>query len=179
MRLFVAFATIWLGAASTALCATMAEVVGAFTVNCMGQIDNHPKLQEFLAKGGVKLRPEHGDPILKPHSGTAYLSKYDNGGQMIIGVVDGGGCKIISKEAERRDVARMVTESLKQHIRTRHIATESSKDVVRDTYTVVFRDKRVFMQVFGPVNKAGVSVEVFPFNRPPSELPPSRIVWPD
>ncbi len=175
---FLAFVAIWIGATSTVLGASMAEVVGALAVSCMARIDETPKLLESFEQGGVKLRPEHADPLLKPDSGVAYLSKFDNGGQMIAGVLAAGGCKIISKEADRKEIIRML-ERFKPQVSVRLIGTEPSGDVSRDSFTVVFRGKRMFLRILGPVNAAGASVEIFPLNRQPSEIPPDKIVWPD
>jgi hypothetical protein len=178
VRLYFIIVAIWFAAASNAFGASMAEVVGAFALNCMGQMDDRPRLQESLEQSGVKLKPEHADPLLKPDSGVAYVSKFDNGGQMIAGILDAGGCKIISKEADRGDVVKML-ERFKPHIRVRLIATEPDGNVARESFTVMFRGKPMFLRILGPVNAAGAAVEILPIGRQPSGIPSDKIVWPD
>lgn len=181
MRLCFAIVTIWLAASAGAFGATMGEVVGAIALNCMGQVDERAKLEAFFQKEGTRLRPEHADPMLKPDTGAAYLSKYDNGGQMIAGVLDAGGCKIFSKEADRAEIVTMLGQRFKPQILVRQIFAEPSRDgqVLRETYTVLYRGKRMFLRILGPANNAGVAVEVLPLHRPPSGIPPERIAWPE
>ena len=94
---------------SSAFAASMGVVVGSFAMACMNNVETPSGMSE-LNKGGVQLRPEHADPILKPDRGTAYLHKFDNGGEMVVAIKETGGCKIYSKEALRPDVDGLIFE---------------------------------------------------------------------
>jgi hypothetical protein len=161
--------------------ASMSVVVGTFALACMNHVDEPSGMSE-LNKGGVKLPPEQADPLLKPEHGSAYLHGFDNGGRMIVAMKDAGGCKITSMEASRHDVEEMILETFRRApIPNRLLGSEKDKQLLRTTYAVSYRGKRLFLVVFGPdgPGSAGVNVEVFPAGHPPANVrPEATIDWP-
>ena len=135
----------------------------------------------MVSQGATKLRPEHGDPFLKPDRGVVFWSKFDNGGQLLVGVKDTGGCKLASQEASRSDVEKMIIGEYASVVRARLFGTETDGQLIQTTYAVVFRGTRMFVQVFGPKKEnAGASVEVWPAEPPPPMIKPgAKISWPE
>ena len=165
----------------SALAASMGAVVGSFAMACMNNVDAPSGLSE-LNKGGAKLRPEHAVPFLKPHRGSAYLHRFDNGGEMIVAIKDAGGCKIYSKEALRQDVDGLIFEIFRREgTPHRVLANQKEHLLTRTTLAVTYKGKRLFLVVFGPQGpkQAGIFVEVSPAGQPPENISPrSAIDWP-
>lgn len=161
----------------------MAEVLGSVALACMGKLDQPAALSQLLLSGGgVQVRPEHAEPFLKPNRGSVILSKYDNGGQLMTGLKETGGCKLFSKEAARQDVELMIIERFRPTVRARLLRMENDKGLVRRTFAVTLRGKRLFLQIFGPQSDSagGAFVEVWPpQERPPAISPTIAIEWPD
>jgi hypothetical protein len=168
----------------SAIAASMGIVVGGFALACMNNIET-PAGLSVLNKDAAKLRPEHADPFLRPDRGVAYLHKFDNDGQMIVGIKESGGCKIISKEALRQDVEGMILEGFRRGSipnRVLAIQKDDQHHLVQTTFAVSYHGKHLFLVLFGPDNAAqagGVSVEVSPASHPPQGVnPQGNIPWP-
>lgn len=168
-----------------ALAAPMGVVIGSFALACMNNVDT-PSGLSALNKDGVQLLPEHADPFLKPDRGVAYLHKFDNGGQMIVGIKESGGCKVISKDALRQDVESMILEGFRRGSipnRVLSIEKDNHDGLLRTTFVVSYHGKHLFLVIFGPDNPAqtgGVSVEVSPAAHPPQNISPqANISWPE
>jgi hypothetical protein len=115
-----------LSGVGTAHAASMAEIVGAFSLACMSELDTPEKLSAHLG-GAAKLLPEHAEGFLKPDRGVVYRSKFDNGGDMMTGLREKGGCKIFSKDAVRRDVEKMLVQDYRDTVRARMLGQESNE----------------------------------------------------
>jgi hypothetical protein len=184
MRQVILFCLLYLGCGyvGSSAAAPMAEVVGAFTLACMKNVDQ-PSAMSGLNKDAAKLRPDHAQQFLKPDIGSAYLHSFDNGGRMIVGLLETGGCKISSQEALRGDVERMVLEVFRRNtVPNRVLANTMNQELIQTTYAVVFQGKRIFLVIFGPRDpaKPGAHVEISPATHPPKHISPQAVVdWPN
>ena len=168
----------------SAIAASMGIVVGSFALACMNNIDSPAELS-VLNKDAAQLRPEHAAPVLKPDRGVGYLHKFDNGGQMIVGIKESGGCKILSMEALRPDVEGMILEGFRRGSipnRVLAIHKDDQHHLVQTTFVVTYHGKHLFLVLLGPDNSSqagGVSVEVSPASHPPQNVnPQANIAWP-
>jgi hypothetical protein len=103
---------------------------------------------------------------------------------MVATIKENGGCEIVSLEASRGDLQTFVFEGFRRGgIPYRVLAEEKQNQLVRNTYAVVYKGKRLFLTIFGPDDpsgRGGVDVDVSVADHPPKHLSPqAKVDWPN
>ncbi|HEX2655622.1 MAG TPA: hypothetical protein VHN11_18495 [Xanthobacteraceae bacterium] len=183
MRLFV-FAFIIAAAnvagAAEGSAASLSRVMGGATIMCMNNLGQRLPISEYiLGRKSERIPTDVAQAFLKSDSGFAYIARYDEGRELVVGLQDSGGCTLSSPDASPREVETMLIDEFRSNVHARLLGTESHGDLQRATYAVTFRGKQMFIRIVGREADQGAFVEVIPGDQPPASLgPQAKIDWP-